>query len=80
MTTALNNGGTMSDNQNTVETAIKEIRRLRRENELLSAKVEVMDLFACVLHTKPASNTQGYGEDVAWHLQKMLDEMKVEPE
>ncbi len=69
-----------TDNQHTVETAIEEIRRLRRTNEILSAQVEVMELFACVLHTKPASQSRGETEDIAWSLQKMLDEMKPEPE
>lgn len=31
--------------------AADEITILRRQNEILNAKVEVMELFACVLHT-----------------------------
>jgi len=56
-----------------------EILSLRRENEILRAKVETMELFACVLHTKPASNGQGMSPDVAWALQKKIDEIKAEP-
>ncbi len=47
-----------------------EIIALRRRNEILSAKVEVMDLFACVLHTMPSQRTQGMEVDVAWQLEK----------
>ena len=55
--------------------ARQEILTLRRENEILRAKVEVMDLFACVLHTTPASRNQGAAPDVAWALQKKIDEL-----
>jgi hypothetical protein len=55
--------------------AMHEIRDLRRRNEILSAKVEVMDLFACVLHTTAAIRSQGAAPDVAWALQKEIDEM-----
>ncbi len=47
-----------------------EITSLRRQNEILRAKVEVMDLFACVLHTQPASREQGMSVDIAWQLEK----------
>jgi hypothetical protein len=54
--------------------AIDEIRDLRRRNELLSAKVEMIDLFAMVLHTTPAHRSQGASVDIAWKLQKAIDE------
>jgi len=47
-----------------------EITSLRRQNEILRAKVEVMDLFACVLHTQPAQHVQGMCVDIAWQLEK----------
>lgn len=56
--------------------AMHEIRELRRRNELLSAKVEMVDLFACVLHRQPASRSQGATVDVAWLLQKKIDEIE----
>ena len=52
-----------------------EIISLRRDNEILHAKIDVMELFACVLHTKPASRQAGAAIDVAWLLQKKLDEL-----
>ena len=48
-----------------------EIERLRRENEILSAKVEVLDLFSFVLRLQRASHPMT--EDVAWALQKQID-------
>lgn len=50
--------------------AAAEIRELRRRNEILSAKVEMIDLFACVLHTQPARQSVGMAEDVAWAIDR----------
>lgn len=58
--------------------ASAEIRRLRRQNEILNAKVEVMDLFACVLHTNPAQHTGGVmGVDIAWQMDKEAARLKL---
>lgn len=58
--------------------AMHEIRNVRRENEILRAKVEVMDLFACVLMTQPARQSQGMSPDVAWALEKKITELASE--
>ena len=60
----------------TLKDAQDEIRELRRRNEILAAKVEVMDSFMCVLHTAPAVKTQGAGIDVAYELQKHIYELE----
>ena len=67
----------MTELEHLLTNAMYEIHALRRRNEILSAKVEMIDLFACVLHTQPASSPQGASPDVAWALQKKLDELKV---
>jgi sulfate adenylyltransferase subunit 1 (EFTu-like GTPase family) len=54
-----------------------EILALRRENEILRAKVEVMDLFALVLNTTPNYRSQGMAIDVAWRLQKEIDALNA---
>ena len=59
--------------------AAAEIRELRRQNEILRAKVEVMDFFALVLHTQPASRSQGASIDVAWQLDKQIADMQTGP-
>jgi len=56
----------------TLKEAQNEIRALRHQNEVLAAKVEVMDNFMCVLHTAPAVKTQGVGIDVTYELQKHI--------
>ena len=58
-----------------LQEARAEILHLRRRNEVLAAKVEMIDLFACVLHTRPAVPVEGMGEDIAWKLQVKIDEI-----
>lgn len=55
--------------------AMFEIHDLRRRNEILSAKVEMIDLFACVLHTRPAEHNQGAAPDVARSLARAIAEI-----
>lgn len=52
--------------------AADEIRRLRRANELLSAKVEMINLFACVLHSNAATRVETAAPDVAWQLDQII--------
>lgn len=49
-----------------------EIQRLRHQNEILSAKVGVMDLFGLVFRTQPAYATMGMSEDPVWLIDKQL--------
>ena len=55
-----------------------EITSLRRQNEILRAKVEMIDLFAVVLHTKPAYPEQAMGVDVAWQLEQAALKLDTE--
>ncbi len=54
----------------TLKEAEHEINSLRRRNEILAAKVEVMDSFMCVLHTRPAEHNQTMGIDVVFQIAK----------
>lgn len=58
-----------------LEDARSEILQLRRENEVLRAKQEMVDLFATVLFTKPHAPSQGMAEDVAWKLARAIAEI-----
>lgn len=62
--------------KNTLKIARDEIISLRRSNELLSARVEMIDLFACVLHTKPAEFQRAASPDVAWELSKAITRLE----
>lgn len=68
----------MKESERAMRAALEEIRSLRRRNEILEAKVEVMNLFAVTLHSSPAYPSQGMGEDAAWLLQKEIDRLEEE--
>lgn len=58
--------------------AIYEIRELRHRNEILAAKVEVMDLFALVLNTQPNHRSVGMSPDVIFSMEKRIMEIEEE--
>jgi hypothetical protein len=60
--------------------AKQEILDLRRENEILRAKVETMDTLANIFFASPPSRTVGMKIDVAWELQKKIDAITAESE
>lgn len=66
-----------ADQERAMRMAIDTIQSLRRRNEILEAKVEVMNLFGLTLQTAPAYPTQGMGEDSAWLLQRCLDNVEL---
>lgn len=57
--------------------AEEEIRLLRRVNEVLEAKVQTMELFATVLHTRPAERGGGMAEDIAWKLGRAAEALEA---
>ena len=62
----------MTEEENVLRDAANTISQLRRQNEILSAKVEMIDLFACVLHTKPAMRSEGFEVDIVHRIEKLL--------
>lgn len=60
----------------TLREAVHEIRALRRTNEILAAKVEVIDVFRAVLLGAP--RTGGMAPDVAWALDRMAEHEEAE--
>lgn len=66
----------MMDTKEIFERSRQEILNLRRENEILRAKVEMIDLFACVLHSEPARHGGGaMHPDIAYELGRALDQL-----
>ena len=66
-----------------LESAREEIVRLRRERELLRARVEMIDLFALVLRIRVEPPRSAQGEDVAWLLKReveIIDQAKWDAE
>ncbi len=54
--------------------AANEIRSLRRQNELMSARLEVFDSMMTVLHTPIAVKSQGMSPDLVWKIEKFLNQ------
>lgn len=57
---------------NLLQQSKEEIKTLRGQNEILFAKVEVMEFFKLVFHTSPNYPSQGMSEDVVWKIEKYL--------
>jgi hypothetical protein len=55
--------------------ARQEILDLRRRNEILSAQMGVVEVFAAALGLKRSEG--GMAPDVAWALQKKIDELSA---
>lgn len=53
--------------------AANEIKTLRRQNELMSARLDVFDSMMAVLHTPIAKKSQGMSPDLVWQIEKYLD-------
>ena len=54
-----------------------EILELRRTNEVLAAQMAVVEIFAAALGLK--RNLSGKAPDIAWELQKKIDELDAQP-
>ncbi len=57
-----------------LERARYEIITLRKTNEILSAQIQVVEIFALALGMK--QQTRGETIDVAWELQREIDKLK----
>ena len=63
---------TINDLKSILLRAKTEIDNLRRVNQRLSDKMEMVELFQTVLFTTPSSRGQGYGEDVSWIIERAI--------
>ena len=62
-----------------INDARHEIRVLRRSNEIMAAKLEMINLFERVLYAEPPKQqSQGASPDIAWMLDRAYDELAKE--
>lgn len=54
-----------------------EIDNLKSSNQRLSDKMEMVELFQTALFTQPVGRSQGYGEDVAWLIDRALKRLET---
>jgi hypothetical protein len=52
--------------------AAEEIKTIRRQNELMAARLDVFDKMILLLHTPPNYPGHGMGEDIAWQIDEYL--------
>lgn len=64
----------MSRTTDVMNDALMEMRRLRHENEILAAKVAVLDVFALALQPRE-SHAQQMRVDPIWDLQRHMEEL-----
>jgi len=60
----------------TLREAQHEIQSLRRRNEILAAKVEVMDSFVQVMHTRPAEHAPDIVFEIEKHIEKHIAKLE----
>lgn len=61
----------MNDLDHMIRNAAAEIRRLRRDNEILSAQVSVVETFRAALLGPPRN--VGMSPDIAWEMDRYLE-------
>lgn len=62
------------ENVELLQQAASEIRSLRSQNKLLSARLDMFDKCMVLLHTAPAYPGLGAGEDIAWKIDKAIEQ------
>lgn len=68
----------MTDLEDTLRRGANEIHRLRHQNEILSAKVETMELLAGFLQATLPSRPMGASPDIAWAMLRAADTLAAE--
>lgn len=56
-----------------LQEAAQEIKNLRSQNQLMSARLEMFDNMMAVLHTDVARKSQGMSPDLVWEIEKFIE-------
>lgn len=67
--------GRMNTERHLLLRAIDEIGHLRAANQILGAKVEVMEIFRDAIRGVSRSGYNACSEDILWRLQQRADEL-----
>lgn len=65
----------LGEQKHLLRAAAAEIESLRRVNEVLTAKVETMELFGQVFHTRPNHGQHAMTEDIVWRMRRQIEEI-----
>lgn len=63
----------MSTELDLLQRSAMEIKTLRSQNQLMSARLEMFDKMMVLLHTEPNYPGMGASPDVVWEIQKYID-------
>lgn len=66
------------DTKDLLRRAQHEIEDLRRQNEVLRARVDTMDFLALVLNTKPAYQSVAMAEDIVPRLREAIHNLEID--
>lgn len=72
------NDALRSDDATLLTMTRNEIAQLRRENEILRAKVETMDLLCSLLGAAPLRQGGAMSPDVVWELDRRITALHVQ--
>lgn len=67
----------MKEESDLLKEAVVEIRTLRNQNQLMSARLDMFDSVMAVLHTEIARKSQGMSPDLVWEIEKFLEKKIV---
>lgn len=67
----------MSNKLELLQDAALEIKSLRKQNELMAARLDVFDKMILLLHTPPNYQSHGMSEDLVWKIEKHIQETDV---
>lgn len=56
-----------------LKSAVSEIRVLRRENELMRARLDMFDSLMSLFNTPPNYRGQGMSPDLTWEIEKHIE-------
>lgn len=62
----------MENANDLLQQAAAEIKSLRQQNQLMSARLDMFDSVMAVLHTDVARKSQGMSPDLVWAIEKYL--------
>ena len=68
----------MQEELQLLKEATFEIKNLRRENELMRARLDMFDAMNAILHTQVAIRSQGMSLDLVWQIEKFVASKEAE--
>lgn len=58
--------------------AVSEIKKLRRQNDLMRARLDMFDAMNAILHTRVAERGEGMSPDLCWEIERFIQSKNVE--